>query len=465
VGIFGFFNRKSGRGKDAAPNKETSDSIAQPLAQRAPPPAASETGNEQVDRGRLAVAARADATARKIDAIESEMSSEFGTQPPPLRAEAGPPTNAVKQPAQTPVSFEATLPSLGMSTEFLLGVEGKTIPVPIEIVSSEASQAVEEAAILFANGQPTELVEEMLRSAIAEESPAQGTRDAWHMLFDLYQISGQQLQFESLSIDYVGRFETSPPSWRRASPSPVTEDQAGAVPTIAFSGKLDNNIIKLLERTVRAGETHKTLRLDFSRLTEVAPVGCGLLLRVLKRLQGSQHELVLVGANILKDKTRAILQVGRRDESEAPWLLLLEVQRLLHQEQEFEETSMDYCVTFEVSPPAFEISGSKVTTVQADGAAAQESGEGFLLPKVIEGSCESLMTELSIFARDHAPLVLDCARLDRMDFSAAGQLLGVLTPLAGNGQEIELRNVNYLVAALFRVMGIHEIARVLPRKV
>jgi hypothetical protein len=78
------------------------------------------------------------------------------------------------------------------------------------------------------------------------------------------------------------------------------------------------------------------------------------LLRTLKNLKKTGHDLMLVGAQSLTDKIRAILQVGRRDETEAPWLLLLEILQLLHFEKAFEEASMDYCITFEVSPPSFE---------------------------------------------------------------------------------------------------------------
>ncbi|MGV3655418.1 MAG: STAS domain-containing protein [Noviherbaspirillum sp.] len=421
----------------------------------------------------MANVARASATARKIDAIESEMSSELRppreAQPTPVSAQRPSPFNdnprPGKHPAQVPVSFESTLPSLGMSTEFLLGVEGKAIPVPIEIVGSETAQVIEEAAILFANDQPA-LVEDMLRGAIADGKPEQATKDIWWMLFDLYQITGQQQQFEALSIDYASRFETSPPSWVKPEPAGCggTSPFRASVPAVSFSGKLDAGIIKLLERAMKLGQNSPVLRLEFARVTEVAPVGCGLLLRTLKKLQDSGHELVLVGAAELAGRIRAILQVGRRDETEAPWLLLLEILRLLRREKEFEETSIDYCVTFEVSPPAYSAPGGKITAASAEAGAARDPEGGFAMPAVVEGPAEQLMEAVAAFAAGQDPVALDCSRLDRIDFSAAGQLLGCLAPLAASGRKIEFHGVNYLVAALFTVIGLRDIARVLPRK-
>jgi ABC-type transporter Mla MlaB component len=470
--MFGFF-RKKGDSKDASQVKVAQAS--RPVLRQQGPPEPGPGGNlpDQAGRERLAHVERASATARKIDAIESEMSSELssgqsGPGTPPAQAPS--PFNDSPRPgknaAQVPVSFESTLPSLGMSTEFLLGVEGKAIPVPLEIVGSETAQVIEEAAILFANGQ-TALVEEMLRAAIADGKPEQGTKEIWWMLFDLYQITGQQLQFESLSVDYASRFETSPPSWVKPEPGgPVgaAPVRLPAAPTVTFPARLDAGIIKLLERAMKLGENSQVLRLEFARVTEVAPVGCGLLLRILKKLQDTGHQLTLVGAAELAARIRAILQVGRRDETEAPWLLLLEILRLLNREKEFEETSIDYCVTFEVSPPAFSAPGNKVTMASDDAGQARQAAGSFTMPSTVEGRTEQLMSAIAAFAASHDPSVLDCSRLDRIDFSGAGQLLGCLAPLSGRGKAVEFHGVNYLVAALFNIVGLRDVARILPRK-
>src|SRR5690606_36244967 len=109
----------------------------------------------------------------------------------------------------------------------------------------------------------------------------------------------------------------------------------GSTPGVAFPAKLDAGIVKQLERVKNMAEMSNVLRLEFARVAEVDPIGCGLLLSVLKKLQKSGHNLVLVGAAELAEKIRAILAVGRRDETEAPWLLLLELLRLLNRETEF----------------------------------------------------------------------------------------------------------------------------------
>lgn len=419
----------------------------------------------------------AQATARKIDAIESEMSAEFTTTQAANSTIPSPSNNILPPPAfpssrtknaapeQLERSFEATLPIMGMSTELLLGEESKA--GTIEIAAADSSQVYEEAAILFANNQVA-LAEHLLRDALAQEDKNMSApRHAWWMLFDLYQVMGKREAFENLSLEYTRLFETSPPPWHDLKPM-ETEAQKGvrsaSRPTIIFSGKLDNGVTKTLERAIKQAENHPALRLEFSKISEVDPIGCGLLLRLLKRLQKSEHELILVDAEQLLTRVRAILQVGRREQTEVPWLLLLEVLRLLNKEKEFEEVSIDYCVTFEVSPPPFIATTAKVTTLAQEPAALEISSDKVNMPPVIEGKAEKVLKALQECAVNHNHIVVNCESLHRMDFNAAGQLLGGLGSLIADKKSVEFQQVNHLVATLFQVMGYKDVATIHPRK-
>lgn len=415
------------------------------------------------------------ATAMKIDAIESEMTSELikpakasnsqlrkSAPPKPAANTASAPTDK-KEAEQVAKPVQAALPVMGMTTDFLLGSEA--VVAGIEVANSETDPVIEEAAILFANEQ-TEMVEQVLMSAIQDKASSEPNRVIWWMLFDLYQIAGKQAPFDNLSIEYASKFETSPPTWEntKLESQPAKETPLSAVPMIAFAGKLDDSIVKQLERLQKMGENNKTVRLEFVRVTEVNPAGCALLLGALKKLHKAGNDLVFVGAAELAEKIRSILEVGRRDETEAPWLLLLEILELLNREKDFEETSIDYCVTFEVSPPAFVPPKNKITMALEESAVEDNMTNHFMMPLVVDGRTDQLIGAIKDYAANHNPAIIDCMRLTRVDFGAAGQLLSGLAPLAGNGRTIELVNVNHLVAALFNVMGLRDIARILPRK-
>ena len=475
MGIFSLFGKKDGQSARKPTEQEISQKKRDDNAARV-----AKTENEQTQQVQRKAA---HATAMKIDAIESEMSSEFvkplpfsgNTMPgpssqfmnteqrlPEVRAQAKQKNTdaaALDQPSMLP-------DIMGASTAFLLGAE--TVRGPVAISASEAAPVIEEAAILFANGQ-TDLVEPILLNAIAEDALGNTPLTVWGMLFDLYQITGQHVSFENLSIEYANKFEMSPPAWKDSnSVEPKPQEAAprpGTTPSVAFSGKLDATSIKQLERIKNMAEISNVIKLEFARVTEVDPVGCGLLFSVLQKLQKSGHNLILVGAPELAEKIRAILMVGRRDETEAPWLLLLELLRLLNRESDFEETSIDYCVTFEVSPPSFVSPQTKVVTAAEETAEPGEAiSDHFAMPGVIDARTDTLVQNISAYAHTRNPVILDCTRLVRMDFNAAGRLFGSLTPLISDGKSIELHNANHFIVALCHVMGAAELVHIVPRK-
>ena len=60
-------------------------------------------------------------------------------------------------------------------------------------------------------------------------------------------------------------------------------------------------------------------------------------------------------------------------------------------------------------------------------------------------------------------LVVSCARLIRVDFSAAGSILNWVAVRESEGCQVQFRDVPCLVAAFFNVIGINEHARVILR--
>lgn len=476
MGIFSFLGKKDRR--ELSPESQI-DAPRRRRDDRAPRPD-SAINSERAANSQIVQRDAARKTALKIDAIESEMSSELTrpaatpaanssakAAPPSTHAarvpdQAAAPTSAAAAPAKPAETFLTTLPAMGMSTDFLLGAEARQAGP--DLSAPETAPVIEEAAILFANDQ-NDMVEHMLLGAIDAGDLGHSTDTVWWMLFDLYQITGNQTAFENLAIRYASQFETSPPTWVPLQTEDLNspDDPVGSGTTVALSGKLDETIQKQLDRAQKTGASNPMLRLEFARITAVTPEGCGLLLDTLKKLQRSGCDLVLVSASDFALKVRGILEVGRRDETEAPWLLLLEILQLLNRQEEFEEASIDYCVTFEVSPPAFVLPKSRITTVLEETLDQDTAADVFMMPALVDTKT-NLIDAIARFAKEHNPAVIDCSRLARVDFSAASQLLTGLAPLTGSARTIELHNVNHLVAALFNVMGLRDVAHIVPRK-
>ncbi|MDB5937242.1 MAG: hypothetical protein JWQ01_4586, partial [Massilia sp.] len=394
------------------------------------------------------------ATAAKIDAIESAMAFDIFNEPEPAWG------SGARRPARTNAQIAAdahgpdTLPPLELATTELLSDDATPEPA----AQPQTAPVIEEIAIMYANAQ-VQVAEAMLVDSLADVG--QTERAVWWMLFDLYQASGQQDAFDSVAIDYASRFETSPPAWNPLSAAGAEKAIAGVTPTESFGPLLDDSIAPQLQRLLELASTSPATRLEFGRVKAVTPEGCARLLTALTVLRGGGRELIVAGAAELAETVRATIAIGQRDASEAPWLLLLELLQLLNREKDFEETAMDYCVTYELSPPSFEAQANVAT---AASARAPSRSDRFMLPALVDGGAGPLFDAIDAYAEQYQAVVLDCARLVRVDYNAAGALLKRLRALAASGKTVELRDMNHLVAALFKLMGYAEVARLFPHK-
>ncbi|MDY7540038.1 STAS domain-containing protein [Undibacterium sp. RTI2.1] len=467
MGIFSLFGKKNGQQeKDSA----LKTSAKKTRSKSGNTDILATSGDETPSNSIMAQRHVARATARKIDAIEFEMSRDMvksksvapNKTVPDAKANA---TNKSSRATEQVTDFQSTLPLAMPTTDYLL--EQHTDLMTADLAETESVPLLEEAAILFASGQK-EVAEQMLQAAIHNRNLGQAEQIGWYMLFDLYEISNNQVQFDRLSLEYASKYEMSPPIWhdsRYQSDTSDEDDLNQVTANISFPAQLDGSIIKLLERLQQASTQSQSLKLDFTRVKSVDAVGCGLLLRALRNLKKTKHDLMLVAAQDLADNIRAILQVGRRDETEAPWLLLLEILQLLHFEKAFEEVSMDYCITFEVSPPSFEAPKNKVTTSFPEVQLETESAHRFMMPAVIEGKTDILIAQITEHSKLYNQIILDCSRLERVEFGASAQLLNGLVPIAGvRDNHIQFVEVNYLVMALFNAMGLKSVATIFPRK-
>jgi len=432
VGLLSFLKKKSDAAGAEAPSR--------PRAHDAGPVTRMPLDTE-AERARQREIARA--TAAKIDEIELEMASDIFDD----AAWVG------NRRAPAAASGAASAPLVDLNTDGLLGPQD----LPDMIATAANAPAVEEAAILYANGQ-FESAEHLLRACLFDAGRSE--RLPWWMLFDLYQAGAREQDFESIAIDYASHFETSPPAYTPLAGTESGRLFVGATPTASLSGVLDADAGAQLAR-ILAPSNAPVVRLQFSAIARVTPEGCAVLLSALQALRQAGRELILAGADHLIALLRPMLVIGARDASEAPWLLLLELLLLMNHEKDFEETAMDYCITFEVSPPSFE---APARTALSVGAAPAVEGDRFLLPGVVEGDSGALLAAIEAHAARHDTLVLDGSRLARIDYAAANALAARLRALATGERNIELRDLNHLVAALLRLLGVGETARLYAHK-
>ncbi len=443
---------------DIAPRKATSDvsgSNRRGPATRSPPT--------------LSPRDVARATAEKIDLIESQIESEIMQSRSDITASRIAGANRSGGKASRPGEPTDHMGGLGTATDLMLGDSHLANSMTI---GAGGNPVLEEAAILYANGQDLPAVAVLAGAVAGDRSP-----ETWQMLMELYQSLGKRAEFETLAIDFAVRFETSAPAWsdEQTRKAPVATAAPAPRAAIVFKGVLDTRIVPQLEQLKKLAQRNPTLHLEFEQVTSVDPAGADLILRVFAAFQKSNHEVAISGAAELAERLRAAIEVGRRDASNAIWMLLLEIYRILGRQAAFEETSIDYCVTFEVSPPSWEPASAKYLveneTSTPKPLAAPVADDGALGPDTIGlsgemvGKSEADLQRLTLFATTHDRIVVDCSRLVRVDFTAAGLLLNWAVGMRGSRKEIEFTKVGHLVAALFVVMGLHEVVPIERRKV
>lgn len=332
--------------------------------------------------------------------------------------------------------------------------------------------AIEEGAVLFANGQAAEALTRM-QAALQQDDLGAWKLQVWLMIFDLLQHLGKRAAFEELALDFAVKFERSPPLWVDPPPTAPAAAGARAAANMVLSGTLAAQSANAFEQLLKSAEKQSRLKLDFSKLQGVEPEGAKLLLDALRKLRAAKKEVVLGGEGQLVKALRERAQAGDATVDQAVWLLLLDVYQQLGQMNEFEEAAVDFAVTYEVSPPSYDPAQVKkrlsTGTTQAMETLPAQADDGeddgaFRISGEVAGQHDALFADLAAYAGGANPVLIDMKRTRRIDFVNAGRLLNVLEKLKAESKPIVIRGVGEMIVALFAVMGISKVARIIPRK-
>lgn len=401
--------------------------------------------------------------------------SLFGKKPQPEPAKPAakkvPPAPAPSRPAAPKPSPEPAPPkeeleSLDFTAPGAIQVHEEDHLDQFEIRESSATMhpVVEEAAILFANGQD-EAALATLEAAVDAGGLGAAADQVWAMVFDLFQILGKREVFEKRALDYSVKYEKSPPTW--VEPAKQTLGPAlttGGTAFVAFTGTLGESADKTVKQLEKIIAGNPVARVEFGKLQNVDALGAEMLLQAMRAARKRKCELVMTGPEKLAELLKARIEVGKR-EDETLWMLLLELYQHMAQQDPFEEWAVNYAVTFEVSPPSWENRPppKKPAEMAVPDAAADEP-DAFRLAGEMYSAGSDAFRQLVEFATGREQVLIDCSALKRMDFVSAGLFLNTLTNLQITGCSVTIRNANQLLYALFGVLGINQVAHVEQRK-
>ena len=379
------------------------------------------------------------------------------------------------------------------------GLLGEVPEFNVEVMAAaKQDPEIEEAAIRFANGDAAG-AEAVLLDLVAESGSRREDVHTWLTLFDLYRCMGEATKFDDAAFGFAALFGRSAPQWAvvteaASAPAPIAVAPA-AVSTGLFNWTCPSTVgtqsVAALKATM---DRHAPpWRIDWRHLKTVEPAALPALLDVLKRWGETPAQLKFLGAERLLQALSERSPTDDRSVDPEWWEARLALLRVLGEMDEFELVALNYCVTYEVSPPAWEEPKSSYRALAEDGQTLPPPSDadaeapsvplptfgvtqpyagtpGAIEPGVVKatlageylGTAEEALKPL-VAAREATSFEVNCRQLLRVDFGAAGDLLNWSMEQQGRGHQVTFKQVNRLVAAFFGVIGINDSARVMLR--
>jgi hypothetical protein len=426
----------------------------------------------------------------------------------PIASPAAVPARPQPAPPAAPVARVATPPVLPREP-----VSAGPVSVPggpssfspskqfaIQVEEFAHDPELEEASIRFANGD-----DEGAEAGLMDVLGPQGSRvnhdETWLTLFDLYRAIGKQDRFESAAIDFASRFGRSAPQWfsmpeqvgRMNQPAPTTAVPGQPLADWTCPAVFGTQTAAALNAALtKATQPYK---LNWTKLTSIVDAAVEPLTKLFTQWAGQNVQLRFIGADSLEKVLRDATPSSDRGVNPAWWKLRMEVMRVMHRPDEFELVALDYCVTYEVSPPSWDSARCDYKSLQADGSLASRNtivGDAYRdsvassMMTYVDSQVAALSSQLSSIATvdlsgqilgdgkeaielldaklaDADIMIISCARLIRIDFTAAGTVLNWVTARQVEGRQVQFAEVHRLVAAFFNVIGISEHARITIR--
>ncbi len=396
------------------------------------------------------------------------------------------PASAPTPPASAPIpELKQAIPTLSFHVED---------PTQVEVNEVVHDAELDEAVIAFANGDY-----EHCERSLSDLTRAGGSRhehaETWLVLFDLYRATGQQGKFEQLANDYAQQFGLSSPQWfslPKLVAEAVQQERAprGKANTVSWSSPEYLDVDAVLQMRSRCENQPLPWVMDWQHLRQIDPEACARLREVFRAWAPQALDLRWLAGDHFFQVLRDQAPVGARDADPVCWMLRLEALRLANRPDQFDEVAIDYCVTYEVSPPSWEkaechvrVSGNGLSTSSPTPTvqpAAMDTGIAFLESTITDALSTAAQMELSgqlsgdisetlnlmTEQLEAATLVsIACPKLIRLDFMAAGDLLNWVLARRSENRAVQFTDAHRLVALFFGAMGINEHARVKVRHV
>lgn len=370
-----------------------------------------------------------------------------------------------------------------------------------EYTPDDLPECLNEPAILFVQGKHDQAEVQLLELAQAEQLAARAmhSENEPHVslaLLDFYRCTRQEEKFETASIQMVRHFDRSAPQYQGVDLGEASRilSTLGASPEIDYAmqsdwcspPELDLTDVMLLRAQLMTGPAQVIL--DWQALQVILDDAVEPLLDQFRDLAERKVDLLMWGSERLL--ACCVRKIKEQNGEPSPllsllWLLRLELERIMHGQEVFEQLALEYCMVLEESPPSW--APVRCRFINAENAlsvldASKEKGGGQLVAAdvnrsseavslwhplqwkgVFQGDIQALLRAVSAECRSDF-CTIDCSQFNGMDYPAAVALLEWLMEQRNAKRQIQFVQVNRLLAVFWRVMGITAQATVRLRR-
>ncbi len=354
-----------------------------------------------------------------------------------------------------------------------------------EVALSVLETCLRDAALHHAEGEFKEaqqLLEDMLADAALEPEAAESLT---YSLFDVYRVTGQQDRFEALALDYANRYGRSPGEWFSLAEPAGSAGPEGAASESSFSELAQEttwrcpailNKQSLAECISRSPASATRSFINWEALQHIDNAIAPALAGQLKIWFDCPVDLHWKGMDALLAAVQMCKVTGDVSSDATWWLIHLDLLCIQQLAQAYEDMAMDYCITFEVSPPSWQPAKCKLVndsdfSVSSDFASTAasrdiEEGPSIQSPYAscelngnLTGEARRALRTLKVASSTVRQITVSCSRLGRVDFNAASALLNWAVQSEARGCHVHFVHLPRLVLVFFEMLGMQKVAQ------
>jgi len=355
---------------------------------------------------------------------------------------------------------------------------------------SGIDQSLRDAAVNYAQGDFTAAEKEMLAVLATHTLDSASVEMLTFALFDIYRATGQKERFEAAALDYAERHGRSPAEWfsipeqlaaqqksapTRISPPPTTAASA-TPPRWRCPHRLDTTSLVRLQTL--AATPDNGCPIDWSDLQSIDTNTGTALATLVRHWCNSPQRLNWTGVNALLQALELHTRQASARGDPLWWTIHMDMLCILRQPDAFETLALDYCVAFEVSPPAWidvrcqleqdQPGNMALTTTIAESHTSEDTPHArapgrFNLTGDLCGASASGLQLLQSQAAAATIITVACGLLRRVDEKAAQSLLHWAKQTADRGCTIQFVQVPRLVLVFMLILGLDQYAELSTR--